>query len=59
MNPGVSQVMLGLAVIVGSILVIIKGIENDFGWIVFVAGVALAIRGGIVLSVSGAKEIGN
>jgi hypothetical protein len=58
MNPGVSQVMLGLVTLVVGILVI-KGAGSDIGWLVFVAGLAIAIRGGIVLSLSGAKEIGN
>jgi hypothetical protein len=58
MNPGVSQVVLGLVCVVGGILVI-KGAGNDLGWLVFVAGLVIAIRGGIVLSESGAKEIGN
>ena len=58
MNPGVSQVMLGLTAIVGGILVL-KGAESGIGWVIFVAGVIVAIRGGIVLSTSGAKEIGN
>ena len=58
MNPGVSQVMLGLIVLVGGILVI-KAAGSDLGWLVFVAGLVVAIRGGIVLSTSGAKELGN
>jgi hypothetical protein len=58
MNPGVSQVMLGLTSIVGGILVL-KGAESGIGWLIFAAGLVIAIRGGIVLSQSGAKEIGN
>jgi hypothetical protein len=58
MNPGVSQIMLGLGAILGGI-VLIKGLGIDLGWLLFVAGVALATRGGILLSQSGAKEIGN
>ena len=58
MNPGVSQVMLGLGAVIAGIFVI-KGAGSDLGWLVFVAGLAIAIRGGIVLSTSGAKEIGN
>jgi hypothetical protein len=58
MNPGVSQVMLGLVAVVGGILVL-KGAGSGIGWIVFAAGLVVAIRGGIRLSQSGAKEIGN
>ena len=58
MNPGVSQVMLGLVAVIGGILVI-KGAGSDIGWLVFLAGLAIAIRGGIILSTSGAKELGN
>ena len=58
MNPGVSQVMLGLVAIVGGILAL-KGAGSGIGWVIFVLGLVVAIRGGIVLSQSGAKEIGN
>ncbi len=58
MNPGVPQVMFGLVLIVAGILVI-KALGNDLGWIVFVAGVASGCAGGIRLSQSGAKEVGN
>ncbi len=58
MNPGVSQIMLGLTTVLAGIL-IIKALGNDLGWLVFVAGIALGARGGIILSQSGAKEIGN
>jgi hypothetical protein len=58
MNSGVPQVMFGLVTLVAGILVL-KGAGSGIGWLVFVAGVVIAIRGGIVLSTSGAKEIGN
>ena len=58
MNPGVMQVMFGLVTLVAGILAL-KAAGSGIGWIVFVAGIAIAIRGGIILSKSGAKEIGN
>ena len=58
MHPGVPQLMLGLLCIVGGVL-IVKALGNELGWILFVAGVALGCRGGISISQSGAKEIGN
>jgi hypothetical protein len=58
MNPGVMQVMLGLVCIVGG-AVIFKAFGSDLGWVVFLAGIVAGCRGGIVLSQSGAKEIGN
>jgi hypothetical protein len=58
MNPAVTQVMLGLICIVGG-AVIFKGFGSDLGWLVFVAGIVVGCRGGIILSQSGAKEIGN
>ncbi len=58
MNPGVPQVMVGLLSIVAGIL-IIKALGNDWGYLVFLFGIVLASKGGIVLSQSGAKEIGN
>jgi hypothetical protein len=58
MNPGVMQVMLGLLCLIGGILVI-KVAESDVGWLVFLVGLALGCAGGIRLSQSGAKEIGN
>ena len=58
MNPGVMQVMLGLLCLIGGILVI-KVAESDIGWLIFLAGIALGCAGGIRLSQSGAKEIGN
>jgi hypothetical protein len=50
--------MVGLLTIVGGIL-IIKALGNDWGYLVFLLGIILATKGGIVLSQSGAKEIGN
>ena len=58
MNPGVSQIMLGLGAVVAGILVL-KGAGSEIGWLVFVLGLAIAIRGGIQLSQTGEKEIGN
>ncbi len=58
MNPGVSQIMLGLATVLAGILVV-KAVGNDFGYLIFLAGIVLASRGGIMLSQSGAKELGN
>ena len=58
MNPGVTQIMLGLLCIIGGILTI-KGAGSDIGWIVFLAGIVFACAGGIRLSQSGAKELGN
>jgi hypothetical protein len=50
--------MLGLLCLVGGVL-IIKLLGNDLGWLLFLLGVTLACRGGISISQSGAKEIGN
>ena len=58
MNAGVPQVMFGLLCIVGGAL-IIKGLGSDLGWLVFLVGIVLGCRGGIFISQSGAKEIGN
>ena len=58
MNPGVPQIMLGLLLIVAGIL-IVKLLGNDLGWIAFLAGVALAVRGGLLISASGEKELNN
>jgi hypothetical protein len=58
MNPGVSQIMLGLGAVLAGILAL-KAAGSELGWLLFVAGIALAIRGGIQLSQTGAKEIGN
>jgi hypothetical protein len=58
MHPGVPQVMLGLLCIVGGVLVV-KLLGNEYGWLVFLLGGALAIRGGIALSQSGQKELNN
>jgi hypothetical protein len=58
MNPAVIQVMLGLILLVGG-AVIFKAFGSDVGWLVFIAGIVLGCRGGIALSQSGAKEIGN
>jgi hypothetical protein len=58
MNPGVMQVMLGLLCLIGGILVI-KVAESEIGWLIFLGGIALGCAGGIRLSQSGAKEIGN
>ncbi len=58
MHPGVGQIMLGLACVVAGIL-IIKPLANDWGWLVFFLGIVIANRGGIAISQSGMKEIGN
>jgi hypothetical protein len=58
MNPGVMQVMFGLVCIVAGALVV-KGADSGFGWLIFIAGIAIGCAGGIRLSQSGAKEIGN
>jgi hypothetical protein len=58
MHPGTPQVMLGLFSLVGGIL-IVKVFGNDWGFLVFLLGIVLAVRGGIDLASSGAKEIGN
>ncbi len=58
MHPAVPQIMFGLLCIVVGIL-IIKAIGNDLGWIVFVFGLVVAARGGILLSQTGEKELGN
>jgi hypothetical protein len=58
MNPAVGTLMFGLLLIVAGIFVI-KAVGNDFGWLVFAAGVAAGCAGGIRLSQSGAKEVGN
>jgi hypothetical protein len=58
MHPGVTQIMLGLLCIVGGIL-IVKALDNNWGLLVFLLGVVLGCTGGIGLSQSGAKEIGN
>jgi hypothetical protein len=58
MHPGVLKIMAGLALIIGGILVV-KALGNDLGYLVFFGGCATAIAGGISLSQSGAKEIGN
>jgi hypothetical protein len=58
MHPGVSQIMLGLLCIVSGIFVI-KLLGNELGWLLFVFGVFIGCRGGISISQSGAKEIGN
>ena len=58
MNGGVPQIMLGLLCLVGGVLVI-KALGNDLGWLLFLVGVIVGCRGGIQLSQSGAKEIGN
>ena len=58
MNPGVLQVMFGLLCLIGGILVI-KAADSAIGWLIFLAGIAIACAGGIRLSQSGAKEIGN
>jgi hypothetical protein len=58
MHPGVPQIMLGLLLIVGGIL-IVKLLGNDYGWIAFLAGAALGSRGAMQISQSGQKEIGN
>jgi hypothetical protein len=58
MHPGVVQIMAGLALVIAGILVV-KVIGNDLGLVVFFGGLALAIAGGIALSQTGEKEIGN
>jgi len=58
MHPAVPQVMFGLLCIVAGILVV-KALGNDLGYIVFVLGIDIAIRGGIILSKGGEKELGN
>ena len=50
--------MAGLALVIAGILVV-KVIGNDLGLVVFFGGLALAIAGGIALSQTGEKEIGN
>ena len=58
MHPGVPQIMLGLLCIVGGIL-ITKALGNDWGLLVVLLGIVLGCSGGIGLSQSGAKELGN
>jgi hypothetical protein len=50
--------MVGLLTIVAGIF-IIKLLGNDWGYLVFLFGIVLGVKGGIALSQSGAKEIGN
>jgi hypothetical protein len=50
--------MLGIAAIVAGVLVV-KVLGNEMGWLVFLVGCAIGLKGGIALSYSGAKEIGN
>jgi hypothetical protein len=52
------QVMFGLVCIVAGALVV-KAADSGFGWLIFIAGIAIGCAGGIRLSQSGAKEIGN
>jgi hypothetical protein len=57
MNGGVPQIIAGLVcIVVGSL--VIKTV-SDLGWLIFLLGVILGCRGGIQISQSGAKEIGN
>jgi hypothetical protein len=58
MHPGVPQVMVGLLTIIVGIF-IIKLLGNDWGYLVFLLGIVLGVKGGISLSQAGAKEIGN
>jgi hypothetical protein len=58
MHPGVAQIMLGLACLFGGVL-IVKVLGNDWGWLVFVLGAIVGNKGGIDISSSGMKEIGN
>jgi hypothetical protein len=58
MSSGVPQIVLGLVLIVGGILVV-KALGNELGWILFVLGGAVAARGAMQLSGEGQKEIGN
>ncbi|HEY2510477.1 MAG TPA: hypothetical protein VGI39_06465 [Polyangiaceae bacterium] len=58
MHSGVPKIMAGLAVIVAGIL-ILKALGNQLGLVVFFIGCGIAIAGGISLSQTGAKEIGN
>jgi len=58
MHPGVPQIMLGILLIVGGVLVV-KLLGNELGWLLFVAGAVVGCRGGMAISSSGQKEIGN
>jgi len=58
MHPGVAQVMLGIACILAGVL-IVKVLGNEWGWLVFLLGAIIGNKGGIDISHSGAKEIGN
>jgi hypothetical protein len=58
MHPGVPQIMLGLLCLVGGVLVI-KVLGNELGWLLFLFGIFIGCRGGISISQSGGKEIGN
>ncbi len=58
MHPGVPQIMLGLLCVVGGVL-IVKALDNDLGFILFVAGIVLGCAGGISISKSGAPEMTN
>ena len=58
MHPGVPQIMLGLLLIVGGIF-IVKLLDNNWGFLVFLLGIVIGCRGGMAISQSGAKEIGN
>jgi hypothetical protein len=50
--------MLGLLCLVGGVLVI-KVLGNELGWLLFLFGIFIGCRGGISISQSGGKEIGN
>jgi hypothetical protein len=58
MHSGVPQIMLGLLLLVGGVLVV-KVLDNELGFIVFLLGVVLACRGGMAISASGQKELRN
>lgn len=58
MHSGVPKIMGGLVLVIAGILVL-KALGNDLGLLVFFVGCAVAIAGGISLSQTGAKEIGN
>jgi hypothetical protein len=58
MHSGVPQIMLGILLLVGGVLVV-KLVPSEFGWLLFLAGAFIGCRGGISISASGQKEIGN
>ena len=58
MHSGVPQIMLGILSLVAGVLVV-KMLGNELGWLLFLFGAVIGCRGGMQLSSSGAKEIGN